>query len=474
MHAPRATLGSLITGLCAGATALALTVGPAQSAPVVGTGTAATPAVQPAAPQSGKAAGLTASYTVGTPANISSSCAGQNAETIQAVDPAANAVYDVWIGCKGIGFAGSLNGGATFGTPLTLPGSTGQNGARTWDPAITVAPNGTIYAAFMVTRAGETFPVVDASTDHGASFKTVGSITPPDANNWGDRVFIAAGPDGALYLTWDYGPSAAAVTTVCPPSGSCAFATGDLNAVFQKSTDGGRTWSAMSHISPGYPNSGADSAPIIVEPDGSLDVVYQGYTVTDIPTDKLTVAHTYATRSTDGGATWTAPVRVGPDAGTMNATEWWIDGAEALGPDGTLYTTWDTQGANTDTGWLSYSRDHGATWSAPVQVPTDTLNVPHVMQVVAGPPGIAYVGWLASSDPRGYAQYLRTFSTTQGWLSAPVQVSRGFGATSVWPGDTFGFSALTPTRLVLAWGSAVAPTATKDDIWAATVGVTLS
>ncbi|MEE1783442.1 hypothetical protein PUR71_11015 [Streptomyces sp. SP17BM10] len=107
-----------------------------------------------------------------------------------------------------------------------------------------------------------------------------------------------------------------------------------------------------------------------------------------------------------------------------------------------------------------------------MRVPADTLNVPHVMQVVAGPPGIAYVGWLSSSDPRGFAQYLRTFSTTRGWLSAPVRVSRDCGTGTVWTGDTFGLSALSPTRLALAWGS-VAPSASTDEIWATTVGVSL-
>jgi hypothetical protein len=449
VQAPRTALGALIAGVCAGLAALTLSTGPAQAAP------------------------RSASYTVAPPVNVSASCAGQNAETIQATDPGANLVYDAWMGCKGIGFSASTDGGAGFGTPLTLPGSVGQKGTRTWDPAVSVAPNGTVYVAFMVSRAGQSYPTVDVSTDHGATFKAAGVLVPPDPGNWGDRDFISVGPDGTLYLTWDYGPSAAAVTFLCASSGSCSFATGDVNAVLQKSTDGGRTWSAMSHISPGYPNSGGDSAPVLVEPDGSIDVVYQGYTVTDVPTDNLTVAYTYATRSTDGGATWSSPVRVGAEAGTMNNSEWWIDGAEALGPDGTLYATWDTQAANTDTGWLSFSRDHGATWSTPVQAPTDTLQVPHIVQVVAGPPGIAYVGWLSASDPRGYAQYLRTFSTNQGWLSAPVQVSRDFGTGSVWPGDTFGFSALSPTRLALAWGSAVAPTATKDDIWATTVHVTL-
>ena len=86
-----------------------------------------------------------------------------------------------------------------------------------------------------------------------------------------------------------------------------------------------------------------------------------------------------------------------------------------------------------------------------------------------GGAGIAYVSFFSSSDPRGYAQYLRTFSTTRGWLSAPVQVSTEFGDTSVWPGDTFGISTLSPSHVVLSWGSATLSSGKKSDIFSASV-----
>jgi hypothetical protein len=44
------------------------------------------------------------------------------------------------------------------------------------------------------------------SFDHGTSFTQSSSLVPPDAKNWGDRDFIAVGPDGTVYVTWDYGP----------------------------------------------------------------------------------------------------------------------------------------------------------------------------------------------------------------------------------------------------------------------------
>ncbi|MHB1816462.1 MAG: sialidase family protein [Streptosporangiaceae bacterium] len=419
----------------------------------------------------------TASYTIGPNTDITTPCSGQNAESEQAADPAAGYVYEVWMGCQGIGFARSADRGATFSEPISLPGASGSN-VNAWDPAISVAPDGTVYASFMIAKGGQYYPVVDASFDHGQTFSQSSSLVPPDPKNWGDRDFIAVGPDGTVYVTWDYGPNRTSITYICASNGSCSFTTGDLNVVLQKSTDGGKTWSAMSDISPGFPNSGADSAPLVVAPDGTIDVLYQGYQITNPPTDNLGTAYSYFTSSTDGGATWSAPVTVGAHAGTMDGQEWWIDGDIARDAAGNLYATWDTQGTNpdgsaNDIGWLSDSVNGGRTWSAPIQTAADTLNVPHITEVTGGGNGIAYVGWLSDSNPSGYAEYLRAFSITSGWLSAPVRVSAAFGTPSVWPGDTFGISTLNPTSLALSWGSATPATGKKSDIFTATVGVQL-
>jgi hypothetical protein len=220
------------------------------------------------------AAGL-ATYNVGLITNISSSCSGQNAEVEQAVDPTnPEYVYEEWMGCKGIAFAVSTNGGLTFSDPISVPGSVGSN-VNSWDPAIAVAPDdGTVYAAFMLAKGGQWYPVVAASFDHGQTFTQVTSLIPPDAKNWGDRDFIAAGPNGTVYVTWDYGPERTSITFICAASGSCAFATGDLNVVIQASTDHGKTLGSMVHVSPGFPASGGDSAPLVVEPNGQIDLLY--------------------------------------------------------------------------------------------------------------------------------------------------------------------------------------------------------
>ena len=125
------------------------------------------------------------SFVANSLTDISTSCAGQNAEVEQAVDQTRGYVYELWMGCGGIAFARSTDGGAHFGKPISVPGSVGSN-TNVWDPAVTVAPDGTVYAAFMIAHGSQWYPVVAASFDHGVTFPQVSSLVPPDAKNWGD------------------------------------------------------------------------------------------------------------------------------------------------------------------------------------------------------------------------------------------------------------------------------------------------
>ncbi len=395
-------------------------------------------------------------YTESAVSMVSATCSsGQNAEVEQAVDAALGYVYEVWMGCQGIAFARSTDGGHTWDAPLHVPMSIGSN-VNAWDPAIAVAPDGTVYAAFMRAKNSQWYPFVAASFDHGKSFAQVSPLVPPDFKNWGDREFLTVAPNGTVYLTYDYGPERTSVTFICAATGSCAFLTGDLNVVVQWSKDRGRTWSPIVPVSPGFPASGGDSAPLFVEASGRIDLLYQGYHITNTTTYAMDPAHTYFTASTDGGMRWSVPVLVGPGTGTMSLSEWWIDGALGVDTGGNLYATWDTQGATEDIGWLSASTDHGATWSPAVRVTPDVGQAAHIMEVAGGGPGIAYVSYLTNNSTQGWALYLRAFSATKGFLTDPILVSMNiWGAPAVWPGDTTGISALSPTEVVVSWGSAV-------------------
>jgi len=414
----------------------------------------AVPAVASAAGRARPAAGP-ARVRVGPVLEVSRGCAGQNAEVEQAVDYPY--VYEAWMGCGGIEFARSTDGGGSFGHALRVPGSAVPGylhlghfsiPKKGWDPAVAVAPDGTVYVSYMIIRHRSEHPVAAVSVDHGASFTRVSQLTPPaqHAVNWGDRGFIAVAPDGTIYLTWTYGHSWTKVV-----------AGAELTYVFiQKSADGGKTWSRMTPVSGRY--VAAAAAPLLVEPGGRIDVLMWA------------LHHELFTSSPDGGRTWSKLVAVRPDAGRTRYFALGIDAALGVDAAGILYATWNTDRPGGDIGWLSYSTDHGRTWS-PARRVTTGRQAGHIMAVAGGRPGIAYVGWLSLSTRRGFAEHLRPFSVRRGWLSAPVRVSRRFGAPGVWPGDTIGISVLPrghgQPRIMVSWGSAVSRQTSQ--IWAASV-----
>jgi hypothetical protein len=105
---------------------------------------------------------------------------------------------------------------------------------------------------------------------------------------------------------------------------------------------------------------------------------------------------------------------------------------------------------------LSYSKDHGRSWSSLVRVTPDHDNAAHIVEVTGGPSGTAYVGWLTNASPNGYSEYIRAYSISTGWLTSPILVSGAvYGDPSVWPGDTFGISSLDSSQVALTWGSGV-------------------
>ena len=302
-------------------------------------------------------------YGVGPVTDISSACSGQNAETEEATAP-PHYVYVAWIGCGGEGFARSTDGGAHFSKPVTLPDSSGSD-----DPAVAVASDGTLYVSYLRYHGVYAYPVVATSFDHGATFSAA-SLIPHKKGNWGDRDFLAAGPHGTVYVTWDYGPSAKDVKIVCSPIGSCAYSAVDATAVIQKSTDHGKTWGPITVMQPGFPAGGGYDASILVQPNGVIDALIWGHHLNPA-TFAVHPGHEYFTSSRDGGKTWSRAVEVGGSAGSIAILTWWIDGDLSRDRAGNLYATWDTQTAAGDIGWLSYSANHGRTWSKPRRVTQD-------------------------------------------------------------------------------------------------------
>lgn len=445
----------------AAAVTLAMQAGPAGRAMAAAPGRSAVP--------SGAAA--RSSPVAGPVTQVSTTCTtgpGGNAEVESASDPRHGYVYDAWISCGQIGFARSADGGRTWSTAIDVPRQA-PTSDPSWDPAITVGPSGAVYVGFMIVDIATRsyYPVVDISTDHGSSF-SVHKLGAP-SGDYGDRDFIAVGPRGQIYVTWDFAPTVNGVQLVCFPGGSCAYTAGDLNEVVQTSTDGGQTWSQIVPIAPGFPDSGSMSAPILVTPSGRLDVLFERYQVLSTATLQLGPGHDYFTSSADGGKTWSAPVRLGLASATLSTDTWWIDGSLGRDAAGDLYATWDTQQAGADVGWLSYSVTGGRTWSPPVEV-TSTGPATNIVQVLGGARGRAYVGLLTDSSG-GYVQYLREFSVADGWTTPWVQVSQVAGLASSWAGDTFGLARDGGEpgnhQVAVSWGSTLP--GGQPQIWAAVV-----
>jgi hypothetical protein len=414
-----------------------------------GGATVGAPGRTPAATATATPQSVPVAPAVGPVSMLSRPCAGGNAEVEQEADPSNHYLYAAWIACHGIQFARSTDGGRHFGAPVTLAVSGITDG-----PAIAVAPDGTVYVSFMVRDNGYWNPVVAASFDHGRTFPQVRPVTPPEPGDFGDREFIATGPHGTVYVTWDYVPRPATLKVAAGKSGSSYFLAGDLNAVIQKSSDHGRSWSPVSWVARAVPANGSDYARLLVQPDGRIDALYLGHPVSNDGRYRLGPGHIYFTSSANGGSSWSAPVEIDQGSGAVALNSWWIDGAIASDTAGNLYASWDTQSATGDVGWLAFSTDHGATWSPTMRVTPDAGHAMHLMAVAGGWPGVGYVSWLTDSSPRGYALYLRPFSIHGGWLSTPIRVSRDFGKAAVWPGDTTGISVL-PLRGCLFWGFSV-------------------
>jgi hypothetical protein len=383
---------------------------------------------------------------------VSTGCSGPNAEVVSAVGQ-PDYVYEAWIGCGGEGFARSTDGGLHFSQPITLPDSSQSD-----DPALAVATDGTVYVSYLRYFNGYAYPVVATSFDHGATFPQTASLNPGVQGNWGDRDFIAAGGNGTVYVTWDYGPSFGDVSLVCSPVGSCAYSTVDATAVVQTSTDHGKTWGPITDMQPGFPAGGGYDASTVVEPNGRVDALIWNHHL-DPVSFAVHPGFEEFTSSTDGGKTWSPLVPVGASAGTIALPTWWIDGNLGIDHAGNLYATWETQTASIDIGWISYSTDHGSTWSAPQQVLSGSADAAEDIEVVGTIRGVADVAWQDDTSPSGYATHLRQFSISRGWVGPAIQVSTQFGNPTVWPGDTFGLSALPggdgnypSTRVVLSWG----------------------
>lgn len=277
-------------------------------------------------------------------------------------------------GSRGIVAGVSSDGGHTW-TRHALAftrcgGGNAANGGdyeRASNPWITIGPDGTVNVLALgfsgaVLAAGSASAVLAArSTDGGTTWGASSTLIVDHDIAFNDKGAITADPTDAhlVYAVWD--------RLVSDNTGPTWFA---------RSTDGGATWQAARPIyDPGANNQTISNA-IVVLPNGTLvDMLLE----LDATSATTFTSHIAVIRSTDNGATWSAPVKVAdnltvgtrdPDTGTVIRDSALIPEI-AVGAGGKLFVVWqDSRFSNgvRDGIALSQSNDGGLTWSAPTQV----------------------------------------------------------------------------------------------------------
>ncbi|MCU0626554.1 MAG: glycoside hydrolase [Gemmatimonadaceae bacterium] len=239
-------------------------------------------------------------------------------------------------------------------------------------PKLAWARDGSLGALYAVGKLvpGRRFPAsalrFARSTDGGRTWGA--PVTVADSALFASYNFHAlhAAADGRLYAAWLDGRH------------------GKSAAYIARSDDGGATWGRNVRVDMGESCPCCRTA-LASGADGTLYLAWRSVlpgSVRDI----------VVARSTDGGGTWSAPVRVHADG-------WVYDGCPHAGPalavdaDGTLHATWWTGKDGRAGVWYAQSRDRGRSFAAPVAMGVASASRPAHAQLALGDGGAVVVAW---------------------------------------------------------------------------------
>jgi hypothetical protein len=249
-------------------------------------------------------------------------------------------------------FNRSTDGGATWGKPQQLSQATFAEGGRT-GAVVQVGPDGTVYVVWAdVVRqdpqirlaishdGGKTFP------DNNVKVASLATDNPFDNPLPGATFFggtglpsFAVAPAGALYVSWGRRTNNHTVAMVV------------------SSTDGGLTWGTPV-VAGDVPGRSEIFQAVTVDPAGRVDLAFQA--LDDVPVGTppgagVVFYDTYWAQSADGGATWSAPLKISstssdPDVSAFNGLrpQFIGDYISAVADGSHVYAVW-TDGRNGST-----------------------------------------------------------------------------------------------------------------------------
>jgi hypothetical protein len=283
-----------------------------------------------------------------------------------------------------IGTYTSFDGGCAWTDNGVLPGFAPSE--TTSDVTVAFGPDNRVYVAVLYTdNARDSGIAVSTSTDGGKTFgQPVRVFDDPTGTVFSDKPWLTVdmsnGPHrGSLYVVWSY-----------DFGGTCGFENACKQGVgFARSTDGGRTFSAVRQVEGAAPfctnpapgrspddrtcDAALGAVPAVLA-DGTLAVAFDYMDVTSsgkIPTRLAVVT------SPDGGATWTSPVLIATISdilGVFRPDRYRNASLLAFAADparGRLYVTWADKRTGDADILFAASSDQGRTWSAPARVNDD-------------------------------------------------------------------------------------------------------
>ena len=275
-------------------------------------------------------------------------------------------------GATAIGWATSTDGGATW-THGSLPGLTTGEGSGPYDaasdPAVAYDAKHNVWmiASLPLSSTASTPAVaVNRSTDGGLTWGNSVSVDPGSVSSDKNWIVCDSWPNsphyGNCYVEWD------------DPSQSDEI-------LMSTSADGGLSWGAATATANRAQGIGGQP---LVQPNGNVIV----------PIESTQSAVMEAFASTDGGASWTAPVTISniqfhADAGGIRSGP--LPSAAGDG-SGAIWTVWEDCRfrANCSTNDLVYSTSSdGVNWSAVTRIPIDDTSstVDHFIPGIGIDPG---------------------------------------------------------------------------------------
>jgi hypothetical protein len=267
----------------------------------------------------------------------------------------AGVIYAVWMNDynPGVVFAKSSDHGATWTAPISLKG---KGLSFTDKPWLAISPNGQdVYVAF---NSSDSYVV--ASHNAGASF-AARVKTNSDSLYWFAEGGAVA-PGGTVYFA---------------ESAENQSATGPVKLAVLKSTNGGTSWTTTfvdtSQQQPActVPSCGAD----FFAPSASLDVDGSGKILLAYSANGAAAANKsmYVRTSTDG-ITWSARTDIGQNTGDNG-----FPSVEAGATAGDFRVVWQDSrnGASAWNTWYRRTTDGGATWAAQVKLSDATSGAPY-------------------------------------------------------------------------------------------------